>query len=235
MMPSNEPISVEAYLFIEVRDKAYRYRIQHTVTPIGSGEDNVVRIKEPSVEEHHALLTYVDGHFFIRRLRDAPLRLNDERLEGYSAELRYGDVIGIGDVLIRLAQGGSISEVAVGFSCFKAEEEPQRPWLFYLSRRTEIRLGDVPADLILPGAGSLLVENFGIHLQYVVPGPSAKRVKLNEEPVERRKRIKDKDILSVPGYAIRIRLLRGDAIEDPEDLLWPDLIEKLRILPEKTR
>ena len=81
-------IPVEAYLFIEVRDRIYRYRFCEAVTSVGSAEDNNVRIKEPSVAQHHLLITWADGQFHLRRVEEAAVHLNGERLETWSEEMR---------------------------------------------------------------------------------------------------------------------------------------------------
>jgi len=229
MVPGDDAISAEAYLFIEVRDRVYRYRIRQTVTTIGSAEqDNAVRIKEPSVEPHHLILSYVDGRFYLRRIREAPVRINDERVEAYTEELRYGDEIGVGDVTLRLVEGGRVSDVAVALSIWPRVEESERPWHFYVTRRTEFTIGDTPADLSLPGAGRIGVENFGARAQYLVPPEKGGQpVRLNDEPVSRRARLRDRDTVGLPGYVMRVRLLRGEVLEDPEGLLWPEAIKRL--------
>jgi len=229
MVPGDDAISAEAYLFIEVRDRVYRYRIRQTVTTIGSAEqDNAVRIKEPSVEPHHLILSYVDGRFYLRRIREAPVRINDERVEAYTEELRYGDEIGVGDVTLRLVEGGRVSDVAVALSIWPRVEESERPWHFYVTRRTEFTIGDAPADLSLPGAGRIGVENFGARAQYLVPPEKGGQpVRLNDEPVSRRARLRDRDTVGLPGYVMRVRLLRGEVLEDPEGLLWPEAIKRL--------
>lgn len=228
MAPSHDTISAEAYLFIEVRNRVYRYRIRHTVTAIGSDEDNAVRIREPSVTPHHLLISYVDGKFHLRRLGDSPARLNDQRVEAYAEELRYGDEIGIGDVTIRLVEGGRISDVAIAVSVWPRVEEAERPWHLFLTRRTEFRIGDPPADLVLPGAGIVTIENFGARAQYLVP-PEGGKVRLNDEPVSRRARLRDRDTLGLPGYLLRLRMLRGEVMEDPEALLWPEEMRRLAV------
>ncbi len=228
MTPGQDAISAEAYLFIEVRNRVYRYRIRHAVTTIGSDEDNAVRIREPSVTAHHLMLSYVDGRFHLRRLGDSPARLNDERIEAYTEELRYGDEIGIGDVTLRLVEGGRISDVAIAVSVWPRVEETERPWHLFLTRRTEFRIGDPPADLALPGAGNVTVENFGPRAQYLVP-PESGTVRLNDEPVSRRVRLRNRDIVGLPGYVLRFRMLLGEALEDPEGLLWPDAMRRLEL------
>lgn len=228
MPPGTDAISLEAYLFIEVRNRVYRYRIRNAVTSIGSDEDNDVRIREPSVTAHHLMVTYVDGRFHMRRIGDSPSRLNDERVEAYTEELRYGDEIGIGDVTLRLVEGGRVSDVAVAVAVWPRVEETERPWHLFLTRRTEFKIGDSPADLVLPGAGSVTVENFGPRAQYVVL-PEGTSVRLNDEPVSRRVRLRDRDTLGLPGYVLRLRMLRGEAMEDPEGLLWPEALKRLAI------
>ncbi len=228
MTPGMDTISAEAYLFIEVRNRVYRYRIRTTVTAIGSDEDNAVRIREPSVTAHHLMLSYVDGRFHLRRLGDSPARLNGERVEAYTEELRYGDEIGIGDVTIRLVEGGRVSDVAVAASVWPRVEETERPWHLFVTRRTEFRVGDPPADLALPGAGTVTVENFGPRAQYLVP-PDGVTVRLNDEPVTRRVRLRDRDTVGLPGYVLRLRMLRGEAMEDPEGLLWPEAMKRFAV------
>lgn len=231
MAPGQDAISAEAYLFIEVRNRVYRYRIRHTVTAIGSDEDNAVRIREPSVTAHHLMLSYVDGRFHLRRIGDSPARLNDERIEAYTEELRYGDEIGIGDVTLRLVEGGRVSDVAIAISVWprvNPDHESERPWHLFVTRRTEFRVGDPPADLALPGAGTVLVENFGPRAQYLVP-PDEERVRVNDEPVTRRVRLRDKDTVGLPGYVLGLRMLRGEVLEDPEGLLWPEAMKRFAV------
>lgn len=224
MGSEKEEIGAEAYLFIEVANRAYKYRIRNTVTTIGSAEDNMVRIKEPSVEEHHLLISYVAGQFYLRRLGDAPARINGERVEAFTEELRYGDEIGIGDVILRLAEGRSTSDVAIALSVWTKEGE-EGPWLFYVTKKSEFKVGDMPADLVLPGAGGVNFENFGSSAQYLVPSEGT-RVRLNEEVVERRKRLRDKDVISIPGYGMRVRFLRAEILEDPEAILGADALRR---------
>ncbi len=234
-----DAISAEAYLFIEVRNRVYRYRIRNTVTAIGSDEDNAVRIREPSVTAHHLMLSYVDGRFHLRRLGDSPARLNDERIEAYTEELRYGDEIGIGDVILRLVEGGRVSDVAIAVSVWprvgtrgggggSPSDVSERPWHLFLTRQTEFRVGDPPADLALPGAGTVAVENFGPRAQYLVP-PEGGTVRVNDDPVTRRVRLRDKDTVGLSGYVLRLRMLRGEVMEDPEGILWPEAMRRFAV------
>ncbi len=231
MAPRQDAISAEAYLFIEVRNRVYRYRIRNTVTAIGSDEDNAVRIREPSVTAHHLMLSYVDGRFHLRRIGDSPARLNDERIEAYTEELRYGDEIGIGDVTLRLVEGGRVSDVAIAISVWSQlnlDHESARPWHLFVTRCTEFRVGDPPADLALPGAETVTIENFGPRAQYLVP-PDGERVRVNDEPVTRRVRLRDKDTVGLLGYALGLRMLRGEVLEDPEGLLWPEAMKRFAV------
>ncbi|MBM4397008.1 MAG: hypothetical protein FJ087_15135 [Deltaproteobacteria bacterium] len=237
-MAAKDAISAEAYLFIEVRDRVYRYRIEQAVTSIGAAEDNVVRIREPSVARHHMLLTYVDGRFHMRRVEDSPVRLNGERVEGFTEELRYGDLLGIGDVRLRLAEGGRTSDTALMIQIHPHVDESVRPWQLYLTRRTEVAIGDAPADLLLPGAVGgerFVIENFGSHCQYLVPPEKGGApVNLNETPVARRTRLKDRDTLRLRGYTLRLKLLRAEVMDDPEGLLWPEVLRRHQV-PEEPR
>jgi hypothetical protein len=228
-MPSPS-LSVEAYLFIEVRDRAYRYKLREAVTTVGSAEDNHVRIKEPSVSAHHLLVTWVDGKFHLRRVEEAGVHLNGERLENWSEELRYGDVVRIGDVRLRLAEGGRSSDGAVLVLASLPGDGATRPWMAWASRKREIFLGGAGSDLVLPGVEGhrLLVENFGAAGTWAMPVDGATgTVHLNEVVVERRTRLKDKDVLRTGGATLKLRLLRGEVLDDPEALLWPDVLKRL--------
>jgi len=236
-MGAKDSISAEAYLFIEVRDRVYRYRIEQAVTSVGSADDNVVRIREPSVTRHHLLLTYVDGHFYMRRVEDSPVRLNGEKVEGFSEELRYGDCLGLGDVRLRLAEGGRRSDTALVIQVHPHLDEAIRPWHLYVTRRTEVLIGDPPADLVLPGVVGgerSTTENFGLHCQYLVPPEKGGApIHLNETPVARRTRLKDRDTMRVRGYTMRIRLLRAEVLDDPEGLLWPEVLRRFQVPSER--
>lgn len=221
-------ISTEAYLFIEARDRIYRYRFTAVMTSVGSAEDNNVRIKEPSVAAHHLLITYVDGHFHLRRVEEASVHLNGERLETWSEELRWGDVVRIGDVRLRLAEGGKTSDVALLLLVSAPGDTASRPWQAWVSRKREVGIGGPGADLTLPGADSqrLVLESFGLAGTYAMPVEGAPASYLNEIPVERRARVKDRDVLRVLGHVIKVRLLRGEVLDDPEALLWPDVLKR---------
>lgn len=234
-MGARDTISAEAYLFIEVRDRIYRYRFEHVVTSIGSADDNVVRIKEPSVAAHHLLITYVDGKFFLRRVEDSRVRLNGEGVEGWSEELRHGDVIGIGDVHLRFAEGGAVSDTAVMFILYSHVDESVRPFQLFVSRKPEISLGDQGADVLIPGAlesSKLIIENLGGGCEYLVP--PEKGVVLNEVQVGRRTPLRDRDVIRVRGYTMRVRLLRGEVMDEPETLLSAEALRRFG-LPAQSR
>jgi len=232
-MSTAPAISTEAYLYIEVRDRVYRYRFRETMTSVGSAEDNNVRIKEPSVAQHHLLITYVDGHFHLRRVEDASVHLNGERLETWSEEMRWGDVVRIGDVRLRLAEGGKTSDVAVLLLVTPPGDAGQRPWLAWSSRKREFSIGGPGADLVLAGADSprLVLESFGLAGTWAMPIEGAPVSHLNEVPVERRAKVKDRDVLRIAGHVVKVRLLRGEVLEDPEALLWPDVLKRF-VAPE---
>lgn len=232
MAENLDSISAEAHLFIEVGGKVYRYKLSNAVTSVGSEGDNVVRIRDDSVTAHHLLITYVDGDFFLRRVGDSPVQLNGDTVENYSEELRYGDVVGIGDVRLRLVEGGEASDVAIMLLVYSRVGEGIRPWQVFLSRRTEFAFGQAPADLLLPGSGRTLVENYGHGAQYVVPpGKNGDTLQLNEAPVSRRVALKDGDELHLPGHTVKVRFLRGEIMEEAETLLWPETLRRFA-MPE---
>jgi pSer/pThr/pTyr-binding forkhead associated (FHA) protein len=235
-MPTDR-ISAEAYLFIEVRDRVYRYRFENAVTSVGTAEDNVVRIKEPSVAAHHLLITYVDGKFFLRRVEDSRVRLNGEGVDTWSEELRHGDVLGIGDVRLRLAEGGKASDTAVMLVLYPHVDEVARPFSVFVSRKPDLTLGDPPADVLVPKAvdnGPLRIENLGGGCEYVVMPDKGTGAALNEEPIVRRVRLKDRDVIKVRGCTIRVRLLRGEVMDDAETLLSAEALRRFS-LPEERR
>jgi pSer/pThr/pTyr-binding forkhead associated (FHA) protein len=222
-------ISTEAWLFIEVRDRIYRYRLVAVVTAVGSAEDNNVRIKEPSVAAHHLKITWADGHFHLRRVEEAAVHLNGERLETWSEELRFGDVVRIGDVRLRLGEGGSVSDVALLLLVTPpGGGTGPRPWQAWATRKREFGIGGTGSDLVLGGADgpALTVENFGLAGTYAMPVDGAPAPWRNDSPIERRTRLKDRDVLRVAGFSIRVRVLRGELMDDPEALLWPDVLKR---------
>ncbi len=228
---STPAISTEAYLFIEVRDRVYKYRFSTTMTSVGSAEDNNVRIKEPSVAQHHLLVTYVDGHFHLRRAGDAAVHLNGERLENWSEELRWGDVVRIGDVRLRLAEGGKTSDSAVLLLASLSGDPASRPWQAWVTRKREFTLGGGKSDLLLPGFDSpqLIVENYGAAGCYAMPIEGVSPPSLDEVPIARRTRIKDRAVLRLGGTSLRARLLRGEVMDDPEALMWPDALKRFSL------
>ncbi|MBL6975755.1 MAG: FHA domain-containing protein [Deltaproteobacteria bacterium] len=233
MSENRDTISAEAHLFIEVGGRVYRYRLSAAVTSVGSEGDNVVRIREDSVSPHHLLITYVDGDFFLRRVGDSPVQLNGETVENYSEELRYGDFVGIGDVRIRLVEGGDTSDVAVLLLVYARNGGAVPPWQVFLSRRTELSFGETPADLLLSGAGRTVVENYGHGAQYVVPpGKGVDTLQINDTPVPRRVALKDGDELVLPGHTVKVRFLRGEIMEEAETLLWPETLRRFSMPDE---
>jgi len=229
---SPDAISVDANLFIEVRDRVYRYRVTGAVTSVGSARDNVVRIRDDSVTQHHLLLTWVDGDFFMRRVGDSPARLNGDAVENYSEELRFGDVIGLGDVRIRLLEGGRVADTAVMLLVHPRVEEDVRPWQVFVSRGTGLTFGEAPATLPLGGVGRSTIENLGRGAQYVVPpAKGGDTLQLNGTDVTRRRVLKDGDVLGLPGYILHVRVLRGEVMEEAENLLWPETLRRFS-LPE---
>jgi len=226
----DDSISADAILFIEVNERVYRYRLVKAVTSVGSDEDNVVRIRDESVASHHLLMTYVDGGFFLRRIGDSSVQLNGDPVENYSEELRYGDVLSIGDVKLRLVQGGDTSDTAVMLLMYPHMEEEVRPWHVFLSRRTNITLGEPPADLLLQGSGRTTIENYGPGSQYAIPPKEGgDKLQLNDETVTRRVRLKDKDVLGLPDCTVKLRFLRGEVMDDAETLLWPEVMRRFSI------
>lgn len=228
-------ISIEAYLFIEVKDKIFKYKFDQVVTSVGSAEDNVVRIKDPSITKHHVLFTYVEGKFFLRRVEDSPVRLNGEKVESYSEELRGGDVIQCGDVRLRLAEGGSSADTAVMLILAPHMPESIRPWYLFLSKKCEITVGENQADLFIFGSlpqENLVIENYGAGLQYLVP-PQGAKVLLNEEIVQRRVRLHDRDVIKLRAHTMRVRILSKHVMDDPEALLWPEMMRKYEVPLEK--
>jgi ribosome-associated protein YbcJ (S4-like RNA binding protein) len=222
-------------LFIEIKDRVYRYQFEKAVNSIGTAEDNVIRIKDPSLASHHMMISYVDGKFFLRRVEDAPVRLNGERLENYTEELRYGDVISAGELRLRLAEGGKLSDVAVLFSIVPHMAEDVRPWQVFMSRKCEILVGDAPCDLLLPGSmggGAATIENYGTGCQYIVP-PEGGSVSINETACTRRTRIKNGDVIRLKGFTTRIRTLRAEVMENAEGLLWPEVLTRYAVTDEK--
>lgn len=234
-MPADDALSIHACLFIEVRDRVYRYRFHQAVTSVGSAEDNNVRIKEPSVAAHHMLLTWVDGHFFVRRIEDAAVRLNGERIEGWSEELRCGDVLAMGDVRLRLSDASSTADTAILIQATPDGTGPDRPWLLYLVRRTEFTFGADPSDFVLPGMPEgvrATIENFGGNAFYVVPAEGEGAIpRLNEEPIRRRTRMKNGDVVRLKGWTLRMRMLRGEVLDDAESLLWPESLRRFCLPP----
>ncbi len=227
-----DTITTVADLFIEVRDRVYRYRFEQAVTSIGAADDNTVRVKEPSIAAHHLLITYVDGRFFLRRVEDSRVRLNGEPVETYSEELRHGDVLGLGEVKLRLAEGGPTSDTAVMLVLYPHVDEALRPFHVFVSRKSELTLGDAPADVLIPGAvtgGNVVIENLGSGCEYVVPPEKASGLVLNEVSIARRARLKDRDVLRVKGCTVRVRLLRGEVMDDPEGLLWPEAMRRFGV------
>ncbi len=233
-----DAISIEAYLFIEVHAKAYKFQFRDALTAVGNAEDNAVRIREPSINAHHVLFTWANGKFFLRRVEDSSVWLNGEKMESFSEELRFGDVIRIGDVRLRLVEGGSMTDTAVMFMVTSHVDESIRPWQLFVSRKTRIALGDAPADLLLPGGlpgTRVVIENYGPNAQYLVPPEKSEHpVYLNEEGVSRRVKLKDKDVIRVKGFTIRMRMMRGEVLEDPEGLLWIEAMRRYSV-PEDTR
>jgi hypothetical protein len=238
-MGSQDTISTEAFLFIEVKESVYRYRFSVAVTSVGSADDNNVRIREPSVAAHHLLITYVDGKFYARRVGTEPVRINGEMLENYSEELQWGDVVGVGDVRLRIGEGGKISETAILFEIIPHSAEDVRPYHLLMTRKTAITIGDPPADIVLPGAVAGLkatIENQGAAMQYLVPpeGDAAK-LHLNEVLVTKRARLKDKDVIRLRGCTLKLRILRGEIMADPECILSPDTFKRFSMGAERKR
>jgi len=227
-------ISADAFLFIEVKDRVYKYEITKATTTIGSAQENIVRIKDPTVSPYHCLLSYVDGHFYVRRLGDAPVHIGDDVLESYSEEIRYSDLLRLGDVKIRLAKGGALSDVALLFVVYHAGRDDERDWEVFCTRKTQIAVGGKEGGLLLPALNERVatIENYGLYAQYVVPA-EGKRVLLNDEVISGRKRLNDLDVLSVSSFAIRVRLLSHLALENPEAMLWPEALRRLVVPKER--
>jgi hypothetical protein len=227
-------ISADALLFIEVKDKVYKYQITHAVTTIGSAQENLVRIKDPSISPFHCIISYVDGHFYVRRLGDAPVHIQDEVLESYSEEIRYSDLLRIGDVRIRLVKGGSLSDVALLLVVYHAGRDEERDWGVFCTRKTIVKIGGMEGGLLLPLMHEAVatLENYGAYAQYVVPA-EGKRVLLNDEVVTGRKRLYDMDVLSAYSFAIRVRLLSHLALENPEAILWSEALRRLLVPKER--
>jgi hypothetical protein len=70
------------------------------------------------------------------------------------------------------------------------------------------------------------IENFGSGCQYLVPPQGSDAVRLNEAPVPRRARLKDRDTIRLRGCSLRLRLLRAEVLDDPELLLWPETLRR---------
>jgi len=227
-------ISADAFLFIEVKDRIYKYELVKAVTTIGSAEDNLVRIKDPTVSPYHCIISYVDGHFYVRRLGDAPVHIGDDLLDSYSEEIRYSDLIRLGDVKIRLAKGGTLSDVALLFVVYHAGPDEERDWGVFCTRKTHVSIGGCEGGLVLPGVREAVatVENYGAYAQYVVP-IAGKRVLLNDEVLVRRKRLNDMDVLGAYNFALRVRLLSYLALENPEAMLWPEALRRLAVPKER--
>jgi len=225
---NDSALPIEAYLFIEVRDRIYRYRFRDSVTSVGSAEDNNVRIKEPSVASHHLLITWAEGQFHLRRVEEAAVHLNGERLETWSEEMRWGDVVRIGDVRLRLGEGGKASDVAALLLVAPPTAPGMRPWHALATPLREIGIGGAGSDLVLAGVDRpcLVIENFGLAGTYAMPVEGGAAAHLNDVPIVRRARVKDGDVVRIAGTTIRVRLLRGEVLDDPEALLWPDVMKR---------
>lgn len=76
--------------------------VEASEVSIGRSEDNVIVLPDRNVSRHHARLRAVNGRFF---LEDAGARyglfLNGSRVDGQH-EVRFGDLIGIGDYKIKV-------------------------------------------------------------------------------------------------------------------------------------
>jgi len=234
----DDAVNIEAYLFIEVHAKVYKFQFREPLTAVGTAEDNAVRIREPSINPHHILFTFANGKFYLRRLEDSSVWLNAEKMESFSEELRFGDLIQIGDVRLRLVEGGAMTDTAVMFMVVSNVDEAIRPWQLFLSRKTCIVVGDAPADLLLSGVAAgirIVVENYGANAQYLLPPEMPEQpLYLNEESVSRRVKLKDQDVIRTKGFSMRLRMMRGEAMDDPEGLLWTEVMRRYSV-PEDPR
>jgi len=220
----------EFWLLIDTGRRIYRYRIRQEVVAVGSAEDNPVRIQLPSVAAHHLLLSFVEGHFHLRRVEEAPVFVNGERMDRWSDDLEVGSVIRLGDVHIWLAEGGPVSDVAVHLLVTPPGVAGAHLSQTFLCRRREFLLGGAGTDLPIPGLEGtwLLVENFGTCGIFAMPVEGAPGpVRLQGRPVESRTRLRHMDMLQFGGASAEVRLLKGEALDRPELLLSTDQLKRM--------
>lgn len=74
------------------------------VSEIGRASGNQIRLEDELVSAHHARLRRRDGHWFIEDLHSTNgTLLNQQPIQG-EQPVEYGDVIGFGDVRLKLAR-----------------------------------------------------------------------------------------------------------------------------------
>jgi len=227
-------LPAEFWLLIDTGRRIYRYRIRQSVVAVGSAEDNQVRIQLPSVAAHHVLLSFVEGRFHLRRVEEAPVFVNGERMDRWSDDLEVGSVMRLGDVHLWLAEGGPVSDVAVHLLVTPPEGSGGHLSQTYLCRRREFLLGGGGTDLPVPGLQGtwLLLENFGSCGVFAVPVEGAPGpVRIQGRPVESRTRVRHLDMIQFGGATAEVRLLKGEALDRPEMLLSTDQLKRMEAPP----
>lgn len=93
--------NIRARVLVSTVDGSYEYLVSSPEATIGTANDNLIVVNDPTVSRHHAIITY-DGHSFsIKDLKSTNgLELNGFRIDALT--LKNGDTISLGNTTIKV-------------------------------------------------------------------------------------------------------------------------------------
>ncbi|MBM4388056.1 MAG: FHA domain-containing protein, partial [Deltaproteobacteria bacterium] len=137
-------IPVDAYFFIDIDGKIFRYHFKRRTTLIGRDSSNDVIINHSNVLEHHATMTFSRGMFLLTPIENGLVKLNGERVED-TTPVNSCDCVTIGGFDCQFAVDNGVSETALLMICRREKGD-----FWIASRQTMLFVGKEKGDIFIP-------------------------------------------------------------------------------------
>jgi pSer/pThr/pTyr-binding forkhead associated (FHA) protein len=217
-----------AYLYLEDGEDIFRVHLDRPRMLIGRTKDNDIRIQDPAVDDHHAVIYWAGGHYVLNVVSKNQGVVNGKVVEG-ARRLYNGDVIDLSGHVMTFIKVPRVSDTVVQMAIWGPGEVP---W-FALVNRPTVVLGHTQGDIRVPdefvGSPHCVIENFCAGALFLVNLDKERGTKRNGVRILKRSRLADGDVLTIGATEIAIRVQPSSALPAPSDLVPLRGVEKAEV------
>lgn len=227
MVVFEKEIPVDAYLFIDIDGKIFRYHFKRRTTLIGRDSSNDVIINHSNLLEHHATITFSRGMFLLTPIEHGLVKLNGERVED-TTPVNSCDSVTIGGFDCQFAIDNGVSDTALLMICRREKGD-----FWIVSRQTMLFVGKEKGDIVIPDdslvKSPFLLENFGENCQFISTVKGGGEITLNNRLVSGRLRLVNGDHVALASIKIKFHFMKSAFMDDPDESLTPEGLKRFRI------